>query len=308
MANDYYFRQWSLSWDNKVIIEATDAQDFKVTFKILHDANGYVSYCDLSLFNLSEATMNKLSKRNKTISLSAGYLGLHGTIDSSPYVGEIFKGRVVNFIKEKQTNNIVFRIFATGTGILETEPTIHKTLGENTNIVAILTELAKGLGTGIQINKEVFEADPRYQYPRGYVLNGGVRSILRKLANSHNFFWAIQDDDLVVTKDKQPTSTETNVPVVSLETGMEGIPEITEAGCTVTTRLRPDFKIGKSFLIESSFKTVNFSQIYYQDLSVNQVTGKKEEVGTGKYLLNQIEHTGDSYGNAWNTKLTGIIS
>lgn len=298
MANDYYFRQWSLSWDNKVLIEPTDAQDFKITFKILHDANGYISYCDLSIFNLSDATMNKLSKKGKVISLSAGYLGLHGTIDSSPYVGEIFKGRVVNFIKERQTSNIAFRIFATGTGVLETEPTIHKTLGENTNIVAILTELARALGTGIQINKEVFEADPRYQYPRGYVLNGGVRSILRKLANSHNFFWAVQGDDLVVTKDDKPTSTENEIPVVSVKTGMEGIPEITERGCTVTTRLRPDFKIGKNFQIESDFKTMNFSQIYFQDIKQNE--------GTGNYLLNQIEHTGDSYGNAWNTKLTGI--
>ena len=298
MANDYYFRQWSIVWGGQTLIEPTDGQDCKIAFKILHDSGGYVSYCDLSLYNLSANTMGGLSKKNQPISLIAGYLGLNGQLGSNPYTGEIFTGKVVNFIKERQGSDVIFRLFATGTGLRTTEPTIHKTLGENTNIIEIIKTLASALNTGLEINEEDFKSDPRFSYARGYTLNGGVRTILRKLANVHNFSWTVQSNDLVVVKGNKPTSTSSSIPIISMQTGMEGIPEITERGCTVTTKLRPDLRVGRMFKIESEFKTLNFSEIYYQNIGPNE--------GSGSYLLNKIEHTGDSHGNAWNTKLTGI--
>lgn len=298
MSKDLYFRQWRLDFDNKAFIEKTVLRDFKMTFKILHDSGGCVSYCDLSLYNLSDDTLGKISKKGTQISLAAGYRGSQVDVDALT-IGTIFTGSVQNFIKERRGPDTIFRIFARGTPPIEIEPVVHETVGEGSNIIDIIKVLSDNLGVRVTLNEDDFKDDPRFQYQRGYTLNGGVLAILRKLAGVHNFSWTVQDDDLIVIKDNKPTSPEdSGTPIVSMESGMEGIPEITERGCTVNMRLRADFQIGKMFKIESEYKTMNFSQIYYQKINAN--------TGSGSYLLNKIEHTGDTYGNAWNTKLTGI--
>ena len=85
---------------------------------------------------------------------------------------------------------------------------------------------------------------------------------------------------------------------ISALTGMVGSPEITEVGCDVIVKLNPQAKIGRKFKINSEFPRANFGNVYYTDI--------KDTVGQGTYSILRLQHSGDSYGDEWETKLTGL--
>ena len=71
----------------------------------------------------------------------------------------------------------------------------------------------------------------------------------------------------------------------------------TENGVDVSMRLLPKIKIGQRVDIQSKLSTFNFSNMYFQDIP--------ENAGSGIFNVYRLSHVGDSYGDAWTTKVTG---
>ena len=158
----------------------------------------------------------------------------------------------------------------------------------------ILSALGESIGYPLVINNEEFES---VTYGSGYSMNGSPIYYLKKLAKAHNFNWVIENDRLVIVgADSYRDGT---IHQISQFTGMVGAPEITETGADVEIKLNPKIKIGGRFQITSEFKTFNFNNIYYQNVPESQ--------GTGIYRIQKIEHSGDSYGDEWNSKITGYV-
>jgi len=79
---------------------------------------------------------------------------------------------------------------------------------------------------------------------------------------------------------------------------MVGVPEITEIGADVVVRINPTLKIGGQFEIKSEFAQVNYSNVYFQDVP--------ETLGQGVYTIQKLQFDGDSYGDVWDTKVSGL--
>jgi len=283
---EYYGRLFEiqLGKDLKPFIEATSGRQFKMLFNVLLDWRGYQSYMDISIYNLSRETAAKVFKKNDKIALQAGY---ENRIDY------LFQGKITNILPERIGPNRITRVYARGGARELEESTITKTLGEGSALPEVIKACASAMGLPAVINGSALS---NVTYSGGYAMHGDPKKILASLAKTHDFNWLVENQKLVVIGKDSKRSGQTHQ--ISALTGMEGSPELTEVGANVVTRLNPKIKIGQLFKINSEYPRANFSNVYFQDIP--------ETVGQGTYRAERIEHSGDSHGDTWSTKLTGL--
>lgn len=269
--------------DESFIAPAKTNQQFRIVFSILIDFGSSVSYCDCRIYNLSEETEAKAFTRGVPFGIRAGY---DDTIDY------IFRGEIRNVFKEREGPNTITRLLCRGGS--QPPASVNQTFGENTKITDIIKACVTAMGYSIVISDDDFnDVDP---YLRGYSLYGDPRVYLDNLAKTHRFNYVIENERVIVTRSNSFRQGEPFT--ISEATGMEGIPEITEVGCDVSVRLQPKIRIGGRIDIQSELRTFNFSNIYYQDIP--------QKAGAGIYRVFKLEHTGDTWGDAWTTKITGF--
>lgn len=285
--SDFYNRQFELyiTDKDKPFIEATNDRQFKMVFSILIDFGGANSYADITIYNLSKDTEGKVFKKGEYVGFRAGY---ETTIDY------IFKGEIVNIIREKIGSDKITRLICKGGAVSQESKTINKSFSENISIVDLCKECAEALGFPLTINSLDFPA--KSPYLSGYILQGDPKKFLNKLAKAHNFSWLIENEKLVVVGND--SSRGGYAVEVSSSNGMVGVPEITEIGADAVVRLNPTFRIGGEFEIKSEFAQVNYSNVYFQDVP--------ETIGQGVYVVQGLQHEGDTYGDKWDTKVSGL--
>jgi len=285
--SEFYNRQFELFISDRdtPFIAATSARQFKIFFSILHDFGGSISYADIVVYNLSRQSEGKVFKKGEYVGFKAGY---KNTIDY------IFKGEIVNIIRNKQGGSRLTRLICKGGALSQQTAIVNKSFESNVTPQTLCKECADAMGFPLIINDSDFPAESPYL--SGYLLVGDPKEKLNKLAKAHDFKWMISLDKLIVVGNK--SSRGGNVTPVSLETGMVGVPEVTEIGTDVIVKMNPSLKIGGRFEIKSETLQVNFSAIYFQDVP--------ESLGRGVYVIQRIQHDGDSYGDSWDTKINGL--
>ena len=305
MSDNYslFCREWTLSVEDsksdKTFIRFNNAReqnareneysDLKMTFNVTVDSGGYITYLDLSLFNLSDATMNELSRietkyESPKIILGAGYYG--------DFYGIVFDGFIKNHIKTRRGTDTVYRLL----GTTYRPRTMNLTLGKNTILNQIIPVLAKQMKVTADFDPKQFEKEPAY--PSGYNMQGDPDQILRKLAKTHNFQYVNDRGRLYVHRADVPSPKGTVL--IDVKKGMEGSPEITETGCVVTTRLNFEPTIGGKFQVVSSFAEVNYTGQYF--------TKFNEKMFDKTYNVLKLEYMGDTHGDLWSTRITGTES
>ena len=285
--SDYYNRQFELFISDRNIpfIAATSDRQFKITFSILLDFHGFNTYADIAVYNLSRDTEGQVFKKGEYVGFRAGY---DDTIDY------IFKGEIVNIIREKQGGDTVTRLICKGGALSQETSTINKSFESGVTIPELCRACAEALDFPIIINDADFPATSPYL--SGYHLTGDPKVKLNQLAKSHNFNWIIEKEKLVIVG--KTSFRKGNVVTVSASTGMVGVPEITEIGADVIVRINPTLRIGGRFEIKSEFAQVNYSNVYFQDVP--------ETLGQGVYIIQKLQFDGDSYGDVWDTKTSGL--
>lgn len=285
--SNFYRRQFELYVSDRDVpfIEATNDRQFKVVFNVLLDFGGFNSYADIAIYNLSKSTEAQVFKKYEYAALRAGYQ------DNIDY---IFRGQIVNIIREKAGPDRITRLICKGGALIQDTSTVNKSFEGGVTVTTLIRECASAMGLPIVINDSDF-ANIR-PYISGYILSGDPKKKLNELSRSHGFSWIIENEKLVIVGKESFRSG--SVTVLSASNGMEGVPEITEVGATVNVRLMPELKIGGRFKIESEFGQVNFSNVYYQNVP--------ESLGTGTYNIQKLEYNGDSYGDKWNVRITGL--
>lgn len=276
-------RLFEILINDRTFIAPTSGRQFRIQFDVVIDFGGFNTYMDLRIYNLTESTAARAFERETTIGLRAGY-------DTA--IDYLFSGKIRNVFKERNGPDTITRIIARG-GTSFAKPTINETYDKNANVTQLIRACADALGYPLVIDQNQFtDIDP---YIRGSVLVGDPTKKLDELAQTHNFSYVLENNRIVVVRNGsfrqgQPT-------LISESTGMEGIPEITEVGCDVSVRLNPRLKIGGRIDIQSDLRTFNFSNIYYQDIPAS--------AGSGVYNIFKLEHSGDSWGDDWTTRITG---
>lgn len=286
---DYYRRLFELrvggTMDKpQVLIERSFERQFRIQFGVRVDAGNFHSYADISIYNLSRDTETAIFKPGALVALHAGY----------PHnIDLIFKGQLVNLLREKSGPDRITRIIAKGGAQPLETATIDKTFGPGVKAIELVQACASALGYPAAISGG---EGLQQVLPNGYTLQGSAKHSLLELSRQFKFMWLVESDRVVVVAEKSARGAVAHS--ITQLTGMVGSPEITRVGADVVVKLNPGIKWGELFQVKSEFPRANFSNIFFEDIP--------STLGEGLYKIQSLEHTGDSYGDLWDTRLIGI--
>jgi len=170
---------------------------------------------------------------------------------------------------------------------------INRALGKDAKLHEVLTTLAESMGYPLTISDK---ASFDNRLITGYSMTGDPLLYLSNLAEAYEFNWTIENNRLVIFKTAEGRGTSTRV--INMQSGLEGIPEVTEVGSDFSVRMTPSIKIGERVTLDTKYKSFNFSGVYYP-------TVVQDKAGDGTYTVLKIVHSGDNYGGAWSTRCTG---
>lgn len=267
-------------------------KDLRVAFKVEKSLVGYPNLAEISIYNLSESSRNKIEQEGERLNIYAGY--------EDTGQGLIFQGDIINVIHLKDSTEWITQLFcADGRNVLNTS-VINKTLTAGTTFEEIYNELTgelKGVAKGITKGLKNCLSGKR-SILRDIQLTGGVFEWLEKISKECGFEYSINDGAIETVPFHQPVS---DIPpiVINQKNGMIGSPERSDIGVMVKTTLNWSFKLGRTFKIESISEKLNVGNLFFR--KVPPVRNQ------GIYRIDKIIHVGDNFSSVWETEVQGRV-
>ena len=138
---------------------------------------------------------------------------------------------------------------------------------------------------------------------RGQVFYGMARDALRDFAEQNDCTWSIQDGK--ITFIPLTSFIPGEVPLISQDTGLLGIPEVTQGGIKARVLLNPKLKIGQRIKLEATLNPFRYplgSGVQRDNIALSISSTKTN--ADGLYYVMRAEHVGDTRGDEWYTDLT----
>lgn len=138
--------------------------------------------------------------------------------------------------------------------------------------------------------------------PRGKVMFGMSRDYMRSVAKTTQTVWSIQDGKVIMVP--ETSYMPGDIPVITAETGMVGLPEQTQNGITLKMLLNPSVKIGTLIKIDNaSVQRYEYSLDIKQQEQNLRIQEQAKLQDDGYYYVMIADHTGDTRGNEYYTEV-----
>lgn len=289
-----------------------DLSNPHIKFKISQSDNETPNTAWIRIYNLSPDTVRQITGRTPVeytrVVLQAGY--------KFAAFGVIFDGTIKQFKKgrENATDTFLDILAAAGDieynfGVCNATVAAGSTPQQRVGTIAAQMGLAVGETPGLTTGGIL---------PRGKVLWGMGRALMRCEANSQLSTWTITDGkvDIVAKAGYLPGEAV----VLTAATGLVGIPEQTEQGIRLRCLLNPKLRIAGLIQIDNSSLTqlsqadLRASGFPVRTLPVGQVPFDQragvqllaDVSSDGFYRLYVVEFTGDNRGLEWYADLTAL--
>lgn len=284
--------------------EALDLSEFRCVFKISQAVIGKPCTAEITVYNVSQATVDRIqvptnavvgSKRLKVI-LEAGYQDDHAVI----FQGDLWWKSVG---RESETGTFMRLVAATGDRAQQyavVNASIPKGASQDEVFSAIAQTFSeKGVETG---KKPALMAT---KLPRGKVLYSMSADAMQDIADTNNFEWGYGASGLIAVRKDQAYDPNEEVIVLNSATGMLGRPMLTVEGVEVESLLLPKADIGT--LVQIDNRSIQ-RQSYDTSVSTGAIQSNMAVTDSmisadGLYRVVSREHSGDTRGNEWLTKL-----
>jgi hypothetical protein len=253
----------------------------------------------IRVYNPSEQTVKQALKEYDTVVLQAGYQN----------TGVIFRGTVKRYRHGKETNVDSFLdIYGADGDIPYNFGFVNGTLPpgatwqDQYNAYADAVGMPKYAASG---PPGVAPAPGGVPLPRGKVLFGMWRTYMRDLAGNVGMKWSIDQGQIKLLPIKGQYQSQ--ILKLNSATGMIGVPEATEEGVIITSLLNPIVRVGDKIQVNN--KDITQTQVKeivfpnYKSLPASDFFATVG-AGDGLYRVIVIEHTGDTRGQEWYTRMT----
>jgi hypothetical protein len=260
----------------------------KIEFSVTKTIGSKQNEATISIWNLTKSHRKQLGEEYDRIELEAGYEG-------GP-IATIFKGSIRDATHTKESADVKSEIECGDGDEGIRKGAVSKTFPAGTKPKAIIDYLV-GEMPGVT-KGEMKGLDDLPAYKRPVSVYGWAARELDKLGREHSFYWSSQNNEIQAVKNDEVLSGTT---VISKESGLIGIPEVTDKGCKVKCLLNPGIAPGKmvdvrsDFLDEESgrdkrksdegggtfrvssctFSGTNRGEEFYVEVEANRVEGKK---------------------------------
>jgi hypothetical protein len=247
--------------------------------------------CVVRAYNVSPTTVDALKSKEFTqLMLQAGY-------QNNVNFGIIFKGDIKRFNtgREKNTDSYV-EIMAGDGDLLYNFGLVNTNVGPGSTPQTRLSEIIKNLDAQIDQNANDVIAATGGILPRGAVMFGLGRVMLRELANSAGARWSIQQG--VITFIKNTGYLPGEAVVLNSQSGLIGTPDATDVGIKARMLLNAKLRIGG--LVQINQALINQTLVNKPGLKNNGgLYFPAQTTDDGFYRVLYIEHTGDTRANEW---------
>jgi len=218
-------------------------------------ANANENECEVKISNLSKTVRDYIlsetspftkSKTPKRLILEAGRV--------STGLSQVFIGDIISAVPSQPPDielSIKAQTQSTAKGDI-----VSKSQGEKASLKAIAKDVAKDLGLSLS-----FEAQDKKI--SNYSFTGGKLKQVEELGRAGGVNAFIDDDKLIIKDGNVPLNGKSQT--LNLETGMIGIPEITEHGIKVKYLYNNESAIGGALVVESKINpSVNGTYVIYK--------------------------------------------
>jgi hypothetical protein len=279
--------------------KALDLSQFKIVFTVGQATSEQPKAAEIYIYNLSASTMNLLAgvdsqKINTQVILECGY---------GSELSVVFKGRVFQYRRGRDNPTDTWLcVLAISGDAVQNDALVNQSIpaGTSKNEVSniLVSETNKyGLVTG-----EIASISEQ-QYPRGRVFFGSLHDSIQQFGKENNIDFDYSDD-VISSINKLGFSVEP-VQVLTPKTGMVGMPQLTSEGLIVKCLLNPKLKRKGRVQVDMSNLQTESYDIGYSSQQVDQPY-KNPKLATnaeGMFIIQAIEHSGDTRGDEWYTHL-----
>lgn len=241
---------------------------FRIQFNVDKNIEGTPNPTEITIWNLGEASRSLFQRENSRVVLRAGY-------ETADDLQVIFQGNIQRTRTEKSGPDYVTKIRAAESIVAWQNSTINQSFGQPTSLTDAITSLSEALSQ-VGVGTDTSAGLPSKTYQSGIVLSGNTMKELEKIITSENLEFSIQENQLVILP--AGATREGNTFVLSVDTGMVGIPQIGDNSMTVKSLLNPRLRVYNQVLINSQF--------------VN-----------GLYRIAKVVHKGDTFEGDYITEL-----
>lgn len=282
-----------------------DLSDLHFTFKVTASDEQSPNAAMIRVYNLKADTVRAITGKSPVeytrVVLQAGY-------EDGPY-GVIFDGTIKQFRKGRENATDTYLDILAASGDVEYNwGVVNTTLAAGSTADERAAAIASGMGLSIGFAS----ASPTGGVlPRGKVLWGMGRDMMRREAVSRSASWNIQDGkvNIVALTGYLPGEAV----VLNMHTGLVGLPEQTQDGVRARCLINPRLRIGGLVQIDNTSINQLLAQTS-QKLPVGQITYNQwaglqfpaDVTNDGFYRLYVVEYTGDSRGQDWYCDLIGL--
>lgn len=266
---------------------------------------------DARIYNVKQSTVNTIAKKEfTTVTLSAGYPG---------NVGLLFQGTIKQFRtgRRDQLDSYVDITAADSDEAYNFAPiSTTAPAGSVPDSIASLLQAAFAKVTKNQTITQGYK--PNFvpnKLIRGRVLYGMARDEARDFANQNQCKWSLQNGAVTYIPWVSYVAGG-QIPVISVSTGLIGVPEQTQAGIQIKTLLNPSIKIGQLIRLDSQINQFRFnldlpSQTSNTAIALQNKLAPNIGPSTGNpadqqglYYVMVANHKGDTREQDWYTDLT----
>jgi hypothetical protein len=265
----------TFSGDGGTLTVQQDArgQMLHTRFRVTKTLSGSPNTATIEIANMKAESRLKIQKEFDRVRIEAGHI-------EAGNKGIIFDG-FLREVKHKREGADIITTVECGDGDKgHRQGVIAKTFPAGTKPKDMIEEILKQMP---EVDRGTFQGlDDLPAYPRPVVMCGACRSELDKIGRTHRLYWSIQDGALEIVEGNRAIN---ETVVISQNTGMIGVPSVTDNGIQVACILNPQIKIGRVIEVRSETLDMNDEQ--------------------GRFRVSGITFAGDTHADEYMADITG---
>ena len=244
----------------------------KMKFSVEKSRASEPNKAELSIWNLTEDNRAKLQESGLEVTIEAGYVG---------GVSQIFKGDLENAVNTREVADWITTLeLGDGTKKLSSSR-INLSFRGGQSAGQMLKKVAQATGLDLgNLNEKVSSDGARSvlkEFINNVVLSGKTSDVLDEVTSALGLGYSVQDKKFQFAAPNE-ASTDPAV-ILNSGTGLIGVPQIGEKG------------------------TVTANSLLNGTMFPGRLVQLSSAVVSGTFLIEKLQHTGDTWGNEWNTKL-----
>ena len=256
-------------------------RDLKIDFSVSKGIGSKQNTATIAIWNLTASHRKQLGEEFDTIELKVGY--------RDDALATIFKGNIRDVTHTKETADVKSEMECGDGDEAYSKGAVSKTFAAGTKPREIVEYLAGEMPGATKGEMKGLDDLPAYKRP--VTLFGWSWSEMDKIGREQGLYWSIQNGQVEAMKSDQHLQGTT---VLSSETGMLGIPEITDKGVKVKALLNPNVAPGRLIDVRSDF--------------LDQESGRdkrKTDQGGGLFRVSDVTFSGTTRGDEFYVEAEG---